>query len=252
MKKLLCLAIALCGLSAIAEKGEYRNFTNLSGQSVYARITQYDDEGARVQLELKNLKKAWVQLADLSQADQVYIQQFHQENPGLASPAPTATKHQIEIYDIDLTYEKLEHHKNVFLYPEVRLNSSATPGIDDQIKSPTITLTVLFDMYSNGNLSTIRFYYDWELERWTEQPKRFSPADVSKEAPMRNLHELVTSTIENTKLSQYDNRSMKLKQRPRMLVCAARVWVGGEMVAEKTKKSLTHHLPKGWEEMIAE
>lgn len=252
MKKLLCLFIALCGLSAIAESGEYRNFTNHSGKTIYARLVQYDTESEKVQLELKTKKKAWIQLVDLSQADQAYIQQYISEKPGRATEAPAATEHQIEIYNADLTYEKLEHHKNVFLYPEVRLKSSAMPGSEDSITRPVITLTVLYDLYGNDTLRTIRFYYDWELERWTEQPKMFSPAAESKAAPTCNLHELVSSTIENKRQSQYDNRSMKFKQRPRMLTSATRVWIGGEMVAEKIKKSLSHRPPKGWEQMIAE
>ena len=58
---------------------EYREFRNLEGKAIRACIVQYDAEGVRVQLELKNRKKAWIEISTLSAGDQEFIEQWHQE-----------------------------------------------------------------------------------------------------------------------------------------------------------------------------
>jgi len=58
---------------------EYREFRNQAGKAIRARIVQYDTEGGRVQLELKNRKKAWIEISTLSTGDREFIEQWHQE-----------------------------------------------------------------------------------------------------------------------------------------------------------------------------
>lgn len=68
--------ITVVVLARMAEAVEYRSFTNESGKVISARVVQYDAEGGRVQLELKNFNKAWIPLSDLSEADQAYIREL--------------------------------------------------------------------------------------------------------------------------------------------------------------------------------
>lgn len=69
--------ITVIVLARMAEAVEYRSFTNESGKVISARVVQYDAEEGRVQLELKNFKKAWIALSDLSEADQAYIRELN-------------------------------------------------------------------------------------------------------------------------------------------------------------------------------
>lgn len=57
----------------MVESAEYRHFKNQKGQTIVAQVVKYDAKGGRVQLELKNHKKAWVDLSSLSEVDQAYI-----------------------------------------------------------------------------------------------------------------------------------------------------------------------------------
>jgi len=85
MKKIIFSVIVALVLTRTALSNEYREFTNQDGKSIHARIVQYDANGERVQLELQNRNKAWIQLSDLSEVDQVYIRQYNQEKANLAS-----------------------------------------------------------------------------------------------------------------------------------------------------------------------
>ena len=78
------MVVALA-LTRAAFPDEYREFTNQAGKTIHARILEFDANGERVQLELKNCKKAWVQLSDLSEADQSYIRQYNQEKANAAA-----------------------------------------------------------------------------------------------------------------------------------------------------------------------
>lgn len=62
--------------TSLMNLGAYREFKNQTGKTIQAHIIRYDSKVERVQLELKNRKKAWIQLSDLSEADQAYIQQY--------------------------------------------------------------------------------------------------------------------------------------------------------------------------------
>jgi hypothetical protein len=74
MKKLILSVLIASVMVAMAKSGEYRNFTSQDGRTIVAKIIGYDVDADKVQLELENRKKAWVQLSDLSEVDQVYIQ----------------------------------------------------------------------------------------------------------------------------------------------------------------------------------
>jgi len=73
MKKLIFFIVLAFFMVAMVESAECRNFTNQEGKTIIARVVEYDADGGRVQLELKNRKKAWVKLISLSKADQAYI-----------------------------------------------------------------------------------------------------------------------------------------------------------------------------------
>lgn len=74
--KIIILSVSITLIVAsLADSAEYRSFTNLEGTVIVARVVDYDEQGGRVQLELKNRKKAWIKLSTLSEADQDYIHQ---------------------------------------------------------------------------------------------------------------------------------------------------------------------------------
>lgn len=85
MKKIIFCVVVALALTRAAFPGEYREFTNQAGKSIDARIVQYDAKGERVQLELKNHERAWVQLSDLSEADQNYIRSLNNDAAKAAS-----------------------------------------------------------------------------------------------------------------------------------------------------------------------
>lgn len=77
MEKIILAVVVVFVLAGITESSEYRNFKNQEGKEVCARIVQYDAKGERVQLELKNHNKAWIELSTLSEADQTYIRNMN-------------------------------------------------------------------------------------------------------------------------------------------------------------------------------
>ncbi len=77
MKKIFLGLVVALALVGMAEPSEYRNFKNQEGKDIYARVVQYDAKGERVQLELKNHKKAWVELSALSESDQTYVRNMN-------------------------------------------------------------------------------------------------------------------------------------------------------------------------------
>ncbi|MDF7801854.1 hypothetical protein P4C99_20415 [Pontiellaceae bacterium B1224] len=130
MKKVIFSVIVAIVLTRTALSNEYREFTNQDGKSIHARIVQYDAEGERVQLELQNRKKAWIQLSVLSEADRVYIQKYIQEKTSLASenakdkpePVKELSKKELEAIGEQYiqawesgSYEKV---KAFFLHPQ--------------------------------------------------------------------------------------------------------------------------------------
>ena len=93
MKKIILGLVVSLALVGMAEPSEYRNFKNQEGKTIYARVVQYDAKGERVQLELKNHKKAWVELSALSEANQTYVRNMN-TSPGKSAgqknePKPT-------------------------------------------------------------------------------------------------------------------------------------------------------------------
>ena len=93
MKKIILGLVVALALAGLAEPSEYRNFKNQEGKDIYARVVQYDAKGERVQLELKNHKKAWVELSALSEANQTYVRNMN-TSPGKSAgqknePKPT-------------------------------------------------------------------------------------------------------------------------------------------------------------------
>ncbi len=123
MKKIIsCVIIALV-FSSTALSSEYREFTNQDEKSIHARIVQYDAEGERVLLELQNHKKSWVQISDLSEEDQAYIQQYIQVKAKV-EPEPIKELSKKELRAIGEQYIKawesgdIESFKALFLQPE--------------------------------------------------------------------------------------------------------------------------------------
>lgn len=88
----LFMVLALAG---IAHSAEYRSFKNQEGKAIHARIIQYDAEGGRVELELTNRKKAWVELSTLSAEDQAFIKQWQQDKVAEASKAKTLSEEEV-------------------------------------------------------------------------------------------------------------------------------------------------------------
>ena len=79
-KRFVCFVLFVVFVGSGASwSAEYREFRNLAGKAIHACIVQYDAEGGRVQLELKNRKKAWIEISTLSAGDQEYIKQWQQE-----------------------------------------------------------------------------------------------------------------------------------------------------------------------------
>lgn len=123
MTKLIFSVIVTVILTRTALSSEYREFTNQDGKSIHARIVQYDAKGEKVQLELQNRKKAWAQLSDLSEADQVYIQQYNQEK-AKDKPEPVKELSKKELRAIGELYihawesGNIEKVKAFFLQPE--------------------------------------------------------------------------------------------------------------------------------------
>ena len=119
----------------MAKSGEYRNFTNQAGKSIYARIVQYDAERGRVQLELKNYKKAWVQVLDLSEADQAYIQQYNIENNKAASsevkekPEPVEELSKKQVKEIAEQYCEAILNKDYAAWSDLMFN---TQGVSEE------------------------------------------------------------------------------------------------------------------------
>lgn len=92
MKKTIFSLIIAFVLMETAFPNEFRQFTNQAGKSILARIIQYDAEGARVQLELRNHKKAWIQLSDLSETDLAYLREYIMEQAREASSEKLSKK----------------------------------------------------------------------------------------------------------------------------------------------------------------
>ncbi|RKX35360.1 MAG: hypothetical protein DRP64_19385, partial [Verrucomicrobia bacterium] len=87
---------------------EYRAFKNQVGKTIHARILQYDFEGERVQLELKNRKKAWVELSTLSVTDQEYIKQWQRgEITAEATKNHTAAESATDEAEKNLTQQEV-------------------------------------------------------------------------------------------------------------------------------------------------
>ena len=61
---------------------EYRPFTNHTGKTIVAKVIAVDTDSGKVQLELKNRKKAWVEISTLSSEDQAYVKQWKQKISG--------------------------------------------------------------------------------------------------------------------------------------------------------------------------
>ncbi len=71
-KQMIAIVLAFFTV-AMVESAGYRNFTNQQGKMIIAKVVEYNADTGRVRLELKNRKKAWVELISLSEADQAYI-----------------------------------------------------------------------------------------------------------------------------------------------------------------------------------
>ena len=74
----LVITLILAGSTSASE---YRMFTNQDGKTITARVIEYDADGGKVQLELKNRKKAWIEMATLAEADRDYIIQLNADDP---------------------------------------------------------------------------------------------------------------------------------------------------------------------------
>lgn len=123
MKIIIFSVIIALILTRTALSNEYHEFTNHDGKSIHALIIQYDAKGERIQLELQNRKKAWVQLSDLSEADRVYIQQYNQEK-AKDKPEPAKELSKKELTTIGEQYIQawesgdFEKVKSFFLHPQ--------------------------------------------------------------------------------------------------------------------------------------
>lgn len=116
----LFMVFALAGNSFSAE---YRAFKNQVGKTIHARILQYDAESGRVQLELKNRKKAWIEISTLADEDQEYIKQWNQkkcsEVPKAAEPVIDETEKNLtrqEVRDIGKQYVRAVQKKDYDLW----------------------------------------------------------------------------------------------------------------------------------------
>ena len=123
MKKIFFSIIVVLVLTRAALSSEYREFVNQDGKSIHARIVRYDAKGEKVQLELQNRKKAWIQLSDLSEEDQAYIQQYNQEEAkDKAEPVKELSKKELraigEQYIQAWESGDIESVKAFFLQPE--------------------------------------------------------------------------------------------------------------------------------------
>ena len=126
--KYLVLFMVIALAVSVQSADNYRDFTNQAGKAIHARIVQYDAEGGRVQLELKNRKKAWVEISTLSEADQAYTKQWDQEKstavsvPEDASKEGSATEHtwkkltRKEVLNVGKLYVKAVQDKDYELW----------------------------------------------------------------------------------------------------------------------------------------
>lgn len=73
----MILCMAFLGAQLCAEAA-YRNFTSTDGQSLNARVLEYDSKSKRVQLEREDGKRSWVKAAIFSKEDQVYLEKWEQ------------------------------------------------------------------------------------------------------------------------------------------------------------------------------
>ena len=91
---------------------EYREFMNQNGKAIVARVIDYDAEGGRVYLQLKNHRKAWVELSSLSEADQEYIRNMDSvtgKPAGQTDEIPTGTQPK------ELTRQQLEEIAELYV-----------------------------------------------------------------------------------------------------------------------------------------
>ena len=65
MNKQILILITAIFLVGTVNAAEYWEFTNQDDKTIVARILEYDANAGKVQLELKNRKKAWVDLSTL-------------------------------------------------------------------------------------------------------------------------------------------------------------------------------------------
>lgn len=191
MKKIFFIVIVALVLTRTALSNEYREFTNKDGKSIHARIVQYDAEGERVELELPNRNKAWVQLSDLSEEDQGYIQQYKQEKASAAAeevkdkPEPVKVLSEKELRAIGEQYIQawnsgdIERVKVFFLQPE-----NVTQTKFDQHKKlfPELKIYSVADGYLllNAELNEKYRSDSWSRERTWKQWLLFTAAGKIK------------------------------------------------------------------------
>lgn len=79
MNKLTLAFLASIIFATGVMSAEYRKFINQEGATIVARVLNYEVKSERVELQLKNNKKAWVELSTLSEGDQAYIKKLYSE-----------------------------------------------------------------------------------------------------------------------------------------------------------------------------
>ena len=166
------ILICILSFTVIAKADEFRTFTNLEGKTINARILQYDSNGERVQLKLKNHKKAWIKIDSLSPEDQAYIKSVIGKNPVesdtekkiATEEKETTTLSTQDVRDIGKRYVEawesgnLDELKKLYLYPDKitqstfkRYRSYVFDEIEfDKIKYGHILLEVSFKKRPGG------------------------------------------------------------------------------------------------------
>lgn len=108
MQNLIRNIVVTLTLTGSVAASEYRAFTNQAGKTIQAQVIAIDSDCRKVQLALKNRRKVWIGLSDLSEADQVYIRRWEQKKHTLAEVRTIAKQYinAMEKNDCEL-YRKL-------------------------------------------------------------------------------------------------------------------------------------------------
>ena len=127
------ILICIISFAMAAKADEFRTFTNLEGKTIEARILQYDTKGERVQLELQNQKKAWIEIGSLSEEDQIYIKDSYEKSTSdtdndIAAGKITALSNK-EMRDIGEAYIEAILNKDYAAWSSLMLN---TEGVNKE------------------------------------------------------------------------------------------------------------------------